>query len=541
MLGCGTMLKVWVATGTVALLLVTALGVLRGSEDIFAPHVACTSSQAECGAALQSAIEAAPAGATITLDPGRVYEGVFMLGAKSGATPDKPITITTRGWVSTREGWDGLVTPADKPRMAVLRGSRGAPATFEIRGAGSGFLRLVGIAFEATPPEGRGDMIRIGTGRETSPSELPQHITIQQVLLQGDRAFGQKRGIAANGRDVLIDRVWCEEIFTAGQDSQCVGAWNGGQRVRIRHAYLAAGAENILIGGAPVTAPEMVPADWSIEDVILHKPLRWKEDGQNRAVKNLLEFKHGRDIAVRRVLAVNNWRAAQSGRGLLLHYTTNGNCPHCGNLENVLIEDFVMLNVDAGISFQGYSYQPDSHSEGHLRGATLRNLYVQIAGPGRLFEIASVRGPHDIRIERSTFLNNGTGWLMGDFGMAWQDDDTRVDGGPIQGLALVNNVITANGEYGITAPQSKHYGKGIGDFATQGLELSGNVIGDAPDGHLANYNAHVASGQPNVSVPRSKLLEKLGGEGCATWRPTTGADCTRLASVFALKKRLPEP
>jgi hypothetical protein len=397
------------------------------------------------------------------------------------------------------------------------------------------------VAFDATPPAGQGDIIRIGSGRDDDPQRLPRHVTIREVLLQGDPEFGQKRGVAANGQDIDIDRVWCEEIFTPGQDSQCVGAWNGGQRVSVRHSYLAAGAENLLLGGAPVRAATMQPSDWVIEDVILHKPLRWKEDGRNRAVKNLLEFKHGKQITVRRVLAVNNWRAAQSGRGLVIHYTTNGPCPNCGNLEQILIEDFVMLNVEGGVSLQGYSWQPDSNSAGRLRDVTLRNLYVELAGAERLLEISNVRGRHDIRIERSTFLNNGTSWLLGDFGMSWADAQTRQPGGPIEGLRIVDNVIAANGRYGVTAPQRQHYGTGLGSFAAADLQIAGNVIGDAPGDHLSQYNQHTAGGARNETVARAALAGKLAPGACGTWQAGKGADCARLAPVFALLERLPEP
>ena len=534
--------------GAGALIASLALLILQGNEltsgrpEAASGHVPCASSGTECGEALQAAVDAAAPGSTITLDAGRVYEGMIVFRPKAGATADKPITITTRGWTSDRAGWDGLVTPGDKPRMAVVRASPRSPAAIDIQsGESSGFVTIVGIAFEATPPTGTGDIIRIGSARDADVSTLPRHITIRQVLMQGSREYGQKRGIAANGQDITIDRLWCEEVFTAGQDSQCVGAWSGGHRVSIRHSYLAAGAENIMLGGAPVAAAVMEPTAWTIEDVILHKPLRWKQDGRNRAVKNLLEFKHARDITVRRVLAVNNWRAAQSGRGLVVHYTTNGPCPECGNLEKILIEDFVMLNVEAGVSFQGYSYQADSRSEGHLRDVTLRNMYVQIAGAGRLFEIGSVRGRHDIRIERSTFLNDGTGWLMGDLGLAWADDDTRVDGAPWGGLWIVDNVITANGRYGITAPQGRHYGEGIGAFVSEDLQLAGNVLGDAPEPHLDNYNKHLAKGSPNVSAPQSALRDKLPPMKCGSWREGKGADCARLAPVFEQLKRLPEP
>lgn len=530
-------------TGQIAIAMALTLTLLShgdGASDRL--HVGCPESGAGCAAALQRAIDAAPPGTTITLDPGKTYDGTILISAKAGAAAAAPLTITTAGWTGGGSGWDGLVTPADKPRMAILRGGRGEAAAVEIaNGADAGHVTLVGLAFEATPPAGRGDLIRIGSSQETDADRLARRIVIRQVLLQGSRDFGQKRGISANGRDILIEQIWCEEIFTAGQDSQCIGAWNGGQQVRVRHAYLAAASENILIGGAPVASSAMVPAGWQIEDVILHKPLRWREDGRNRQIKNLLEFKHGRDLSVARVLAVNNWKAAQDGRGLVLNYTTNGPCAGCGGLTGVRIEDLVMLNVAAGISFQGYSWQPDSGNAGRLEDVTLRHAYIQLSEPGRLLQISNVHERHDIRIERSTFLNSGTSWLTGSFGRAWRDAATRTEGGSFAGLALVDNVFVTNGEYGATAPDRAHFGSGLGDFVAADLQIAGNVFGDAPPAHLDAYNAHTGSGAPNVSVARARLAAQLPATKCGEWQAGKGADCARLAPVFALRSRLPEP
>ena len=505
-------------------------------------HVPCPESGPACAQALQEAVDTAPAGVTLTLDPAKVYDGTIVIKPKIGAGADKRLTITTRGWTDKGAGWDGLVTPADKPRMAVLRGTARGNVGVDIRnGDTGGHVTLFGLAFEAVPPVGQGDVIRIGAGREAKAANMARHVSIRQVLIQGDRTFGQKRAIAANGQDIDIAQVWCEEVFIPGQDAQCIGGWNGGKRVTVRHSYLAAGGENLMIGGAPIASAEMLPEDWVIEDVILHKPLRWKEDGRNRQVKNLLEFKHGKNITARRVLAVNNWRAAQDGMGVLITYTTNGPCRECGNLENVLIEDVVMLNAAGGISLQGYAWQRGSHSDGKLREVTIRNAFVQLSGAGRPLHISNVLGRHDIRIERSTFISGSPAWLVGSYGRAWTDTETLGPGGAMEGLTLLDNVITSNGKYGITAPDGEHYGGGIGAFVASDLQIAGNVIGDAPPAHLGNYNKHKDGHASNESAPRQRMIEKLGTTGCQEWAPRKGADCTRLAPVFALLRRLPEP
>ena len=505
-------------------------------------QVPCAMGGPACGEALQAAIDEAAPGTTIALDPGKVYEGRFVIGPRAGASAARRLTITTRGWTDKGAAWNGLVTPADKPRMAVLRASNRSHAGIEIpNGPGAGYVSLFGLAFEANPPSGQGEIILIGSGDETSPENLARDISIRQVLIQGDRRYGQKRGIAANGRDIDIRQVWCEEVFIAGQDAQCVAGWNGAQRVRVRHAYLAAGAENLMIGGAPLPSAAMQPSDWLIEDVILHKPLRWQQDGANRQVKNLLEFKQGRNITARRILAVNNWKAGQDGTGLLIHYTTTGRCPECAGLENVLVEDLAMLNVGGGVSLQGYSYSSASRNDRKLRGVTLRNAYIQSTGSGRTITIGNVSGRHDIRIERSTFVNERSGWLNGSYGRVWTDPETLTRGGPMAGLWIVDNVITDNGRYGITAPEGQHFGSGIGEFVREDLQISGNVFGDAPPAHLDHYNRHAGRGGENVSVSSDRLRAAVTNPVCTEWARGKGADCARLAPVFAQLRRLPEP
>jgi hypothetical protein len=529
-----------VRPATAALLVIIGTATFAWRDDHPTVHVPCAESGPGCARALQEVIDGVPAGTTITLDAGKLYEGTITIKPKPGATPDRALTITTRGWADKGAGWNGLVTPADKPRMAVLRATARENVGVSIENGG-GHVNLVGLAFEAVPPAGQGDIIRIGSHKETDAERMARDISIRQVLLQGDRSYGQKRAIAANGQDIDIEQVWCEEIFVAGQDAQCVAAFNGGKRVRVRYAYLAAGSENILLGGSPIASASMEPEDWLIEDVILHKPLRWQQDGARRQVKNLLEFKFGKNITVRRVLAVNNWKAAQDGMALLLTYTTNGRCPQCGNLENVLIEDLVMLNVAGGISFQGYSWPRNSYSDGKLRHITIRNTYVHLAGSGRALQLTNVLGRHDLRIERSTFVNNGVSWFTGSYGSAWTDKDTRVPGGPIEGLWVIDNVFATNGRYGVTAPDGRHEGSGLGAFVANDLQMSGNVFGDAPPRHLANYNRHVGNGAENVSGPSTEMLATLKARECGTWKVGTGADCSRLAPVFGLLKRLPEP
>jgi hypothetical protein len=198
-------------------------------------HVPCAESGASCARALQDVVDTVPPGTTVTLAAGKVYDGTIVIRPKPGATPDTPLTITTRGWTDKGVGWDGLVTPDDKGRMAVLRATARNNVGMAIED-GAANINLFGLAFEAIPPAGQGDIIRIGSRAERRAENLPRNISIRQVLIQGNNRYGQKRAITANGQDIEISQLWCDEIFIAGQDSQCIAAWNGGKRVHVRHA-----------------------------------------------------------------------------------------------------------------------------------------------------------------------------------------------------------------------------------------------------------------------------------------------------------------
>jgi hypothetical protein len=313
--------------------------------------------------------------------------------------------------------------------------------------------------------------------------------------------------------------------------------------VTVRFNYLAAGAENLLIGGSPITVPEMNPHDWIIEDNIMHKPLRWRADGLNRQVKNLFELKNVRRATVRRNLMVNNWPAAQNGMGALITYATNGTCPACGGIEDVVFEDNVILNSFGGLAIQPYAYAADTFTTKKILRLTIRNNYVQTYGTGsiRSVQIQNVWDRHDIRLERNTFINANTTILQGGYGYVWKNDIAREPGGPMKGLWVIDNVWTQFGAYGITAPDGFHWGTGLSTFVNEDLQFSGNVIGDVPATHLTRLNTLKAAGADNVSMTSADIRAKLPVDACGEVVTGKGADCSRLYLVFALKAYLPEP
>jgi hypothetical protein len=490
------------------------------------------------------------ASVVLVLDPLASYSESVTLLDKPGITADNPLLITTLGYVSKGDGWDGMVRPQDVVNMATIQSPDANPGLW-IR---ADHIRVQGIAFDYNAQGRATEIIRIGTDTETDPANAPQNIAINQVLVEGHPTTGQRRGIRVHGNGVNISQVYIHNIWDYMADSQAISADRGGWNVTIRFSHLEAASENFILGGG--TAPAgFTPTGWLLEDVELYKPLSWQTDEvEGRVVKNLLELKHAKDVTIRRVLAVNNWNDGQDGTGVLLTYATNGQCPGCGGIDNVLIEDMVIVNTRAAFNFIGYSYQntapagPPMNAK-KLQNVTIRNVYVSSYGTGsagRLFMFSNVGGAHNITVDRLTAINNGNQWFVGSNGFKWteQPDGTvlREVGGPWQGFRFTNSVVTYNGLYGFTVG-STHNGAGIAAWIDDTRQIAANVFGDAPSSHINNYNQHTFGGEPNVSAVRADLVAMLPTTSCGTHTVPDGqggqvpsgkgADCSRLASLFA--------
>ena len=134
------------------------------------------------------------------------------------------------------------------------------------------------------------------------------------MLITGDAAVGQRRGIAVNAAHVTIANSDIRDIKDVGQDSQAICGWNTPGPVTIRNNYLEAAGENIMFGGAHINIPNVVPSDILVEDNFLTKDPLWR--GMSWTVKNLFELKNARRVLVRRNIMEYNW---SGGAGRVRH------------------------------------------------------------------------------------------------------------------------------------------------------------------------------------------------------------------------------
>ncbi len=416
------------------------------------------------GGSLQTALTQVPPGGTVRLAAGATYVGNFRLPAKGGTSY---VTITTANAALPPAGT--RIDPSFKPRLATLRSPNGSAALRTDTGAS--YYRIVGVAFEANVG-GEGDVITLGSDAQTTLTAVPHHIEIDRVLVAGDPAVGQRRGISLQAAHVWILNSDIRDIKDVGYDSQAIAGWNTPGPIVIRNNFLEAAGENILFGGADARIPNLVPSDIVIENNLLTKDTAWR--GTSWTVKNLFELKSARRVLVRGNIMEYIWAAGQTGFAVQLTPRNQGGTNPWARVEDVEFSSNVFRHAGGVFNISGHD---DTRPSGQLARLLIRdNLAYDIhsgtwGGNGTFAQIGNE--PRDITIDHNTILHTGN--IVTFYSGAYiAQNGSRVTGGPIYGFSYTNNLAKHNA-YGIFG-SGKTIGLGSLGFYTPGSVVVRNVF-----------------------------------------------------------------
>ncbi len=429
-------------------------------ETQIVPNGAFTVIRVPAGGNFQAALDRAKPGDTIELAAGATFKGKFRLPNKPGAE-----------FITIRTSADDTRLPAAGKRLdhkkyadilpKIVSNIKGEPAL--TTAVGAHHFRFIGVEFGPTI-EGLYNIIEIGTTDETAIEQLPHHSEFDRVAVIGDPKWGQRRGIAANGKFIKIENSYFADIKREGEESQAIAVWASDGPIEIVNNYLEAAAENILFGGAQ-NAMGLVAADCIIRDNHLNKPIEWK--GTKWNVKNFIEIKSGRRIKIENNLMTNNWQMAQEGTGVLFR-TAEDSGPQAV-VEDIEFTGNIMRGSGSALNIFG------GEGKGG-RNLTIRNnLFEDISGKkydGRGFFIKSTTFTNVV-IENNTVIHDGS--------------ITLAYGDPVKGFVFRNNIVF-NNEYGFFGD---NVGPGKPALATYfpGGVITNNVIvgGKASDYGTANF------------------------------------------------------
>jgi hypothetical protein len=242
-----------------------------------------------------------------------------------------------------------------------------------------------------------------------------------------------------------------------------------------------------------------------------------KPEGATRwQVKNLLELKNSRRVQIVGNLFENNWAQAQSGTAIVFTpRTERGQCPWCV-VEDVTFDYNVVRGVGAGFNILGIDDESPSPQTNRIR--IRHNEFADMTSRWRgSGYFALLHGkPRDVVIDHNTIVSEGGGGLI------------QVDGPPIEGFVLTNNVARHN-SYGIIGSDHAPGMDSIQAFFPNAT-IAGNVLAGASGVQYPKGNRF-----PSIAEFESHFIDYRHGNFAL--RPGTdwsraATDGTDLGAVF---------
>jgi len=378
---------------------------------LFNPQVARAATiNVPAGGNLQSAINQAQPGDTISVQAGATFTGPFTLTNKVGGTGY--ITIQSSAIANLPVGQ--RVSPAQAQYMPKLVAASNYTLVVMTSGPAH-YYRLEGL--EITPTSSRaksGELVRLGESSTTSLNQVPHHIDIDRCYIHAFPEQNFKRGITLNSAYSSVSNSYIAEIHSTTQQTIGIGGWNGPGPFTITNNRIEAAGENILFGGAASAIPDLIPSDITIIGNYLHKPLAWKtKSGKLYDVENLLELKSAQRVRIEGNYFENTWVEGGSQHGAAVLFSVrndDGGAPWSA-IKDVQFTNNIIRNCPRGLQVLGHDQR---NSSGTLERVTVRNNLWFIGAPSPYSKnfLQINNGAIDTTVDHNTIFHEGEAIVM---------------------------------------------------------------------------------------------------------------------------------
>jgi hypothetical protein len=443
------------------------------------------------GADLQSALDDAEPGDEVVLVDGETYVGNFVLGLHKGGSP-----VVLRSATEPPEGRlllndQGRCTDFNPAKLQAAPG--GLPALRTEPGVHDWYI----LGLELLPnPGGYGEIVSFGDGSANQHSfeQLPYNLTLDRCYVHGDPVTGQKRGLGLNCGRAAVRCCHFSGIFTPGQDSQAICGWNGSGDWLIEDNYLEAASENVLVGGATIHVPDLLPTTIVIRKNTLTKNPEWR--GKGYVVKNLLELKTGVNVVVDQNDLSECWPDGQDGKALQITVRNEEGANPWAAIRNVMVTRNRVWNVGGVVNVLGRDDRGSRYESQLLVGLLFRDneAWNVTDGGGARGNSWQIQGGDWVLIDHNTWVTDQRGdWAITEY----------LINRPCTNFACVNNIGIQGASYG------SYLKTGSDDVATNGL------IGAAALDVFALpyvYTHNVIVGGPSTGYPPGNFMPGLISE-----------------------------
>ena len=432
-------------------------------------------------AALQSALDSAQCGDTISLQAGTTFTGAFVLPAKS---------CDDSHWIIIRTSAPDSALPPEGTRLtpcyAGVASLPGRPAfscsssknvlatlTFESIGSGpivladrANHYRLLGL--EITRSQPKAIVYNLVVPEKSGTSD---HIVFDRLWLHGTAQDETTRAIMLSGStyvavvDSYMSDFHCVAVSGACGDSQAIGGGLGSAPMgpyKITNNFMEGAGETIIFGGGAAT---VAPTDIEIRGNHMFKPTSWMKgspnfvggrDGHPFIVKNLFELKNAQRVLLEGNILDNAWGGfSQVGFAILLtpknQASPQGNmCPACLVTDvtiryNLVRHTAAGMQIGNGLSATGGA--PRSGQRYSIHDVIFEDIDgTAYDGNGTLAQVSTGAGApllQNVKIDHVTAVSLKTMFSFG--------DDTKANG-KMNNFTFTNS-ITGAGEFPFVVAQ----------------------------------------------------------------------------------------
>ena len=413
---------------------------------------------------LQAALDQAQPGQVVQLQAGATFDGNFVLPVKSG---NSYITVRTSTPDSQLPGPTTRITLAHESLLPTLRSTNAQPALRTAPGAHH--WRLMGLRFTTTT--GAGDVISLGDAVQRDRTLVPSDFILDRIMVRGNEAKGQKRGIALNSANTHIRNSYIGGVRLIGQEAQGIACWNGPGPFVLENNYIEAGGIGVLFGGAPPTIDQLVPTDIVVRRNHITRPVEWRSGAW--VVKNLLELKNAKNVQIEGNLLENNWSGSQSGFAILFTVRAHSTSAPWTTIEHVRFENNIVRHTGSAINVLGFD---DAAPSRQLRDLVIRNnLFTDVSsgawgGSGIFLQLGDE--PADVHVEHNTVMQTGN--IISVYG------GTAAAPRLVPGFRFTSNIVKHN-SYGIFGNNI-----GTGNPAIAAYFPASVIVGNVMAGGSAN-------------------------------------------------------